>query len=163
LKDNPKVGAIVEAFMPGQAGAEATFQLLLGEASFSGLLPVTVYDADFISRRPITNLDLRGAGGVTYRYFEGEPLWPFGASPVRGWAVLRRLLSRAMLSADVGDARRVWAQLRRLHLQRRRRNHAAHHGGRGGEHAALLQRLGHEFPCSCHGFRRSDARLHRCV
>ncbi len=38
LKDNEKVGAIVDAFMPGQAAAEATFQLLLGEASFSGLL-----------------------------------------------------------------------------------------------------------------------------
>jgi hypothetical protein len=78
LKNSPKVGAIVDAFMPGQAAAEATFQLLLGEASFSGLLPVTVYDADFVERRPITNLDLRGAGGVTYRYFDGVPLWPMG-------------------------------------------------------------------------------------
>ena len=78
LKSSPKVGAILDAFMPGQAAAEATFQLLLGEASPSGLLPVTVYDADFIHRRPITNLDLRGSGGVTYRYFEGTPLWPFG-------------------------------------------------------------------------------------
>ena len=78
LKDSKKVGAIVDAFMPGQAAAEATLQLILGEVSFSGLLPVTVYDADFIHRRPITNLDLRAAGGVTYRYFEGTPLWPFG-------------------------------------------------------------------------------------
>jgi beta-glucosidase len=39
---------------------------------------VTVYDADFITQRPITNLDLRAQGGVTYRYFQGEPLWPFG-------------------------------------------------------------------------------------
>ena len=78
LKESAKVGAIVDAFMPGQAAAEATFQLLLGEASFSGLLPVTVYAADFIQQRPITNLDLRAQGGVTYRYFEGTPLWPFG-------------------------------------------------------------------------------------
>jgi len=78
LKQSPKVGAILEAFMPGQYGAEAAMALLLGEASPSGLLPVTVYDADFVTARPITNLDLRGAGGVTYRYFEGEPLWPFG-------------------------------------------------------------------------------------
>lgn len=38
LKESPGVGAIVDAFMPGQAAAEATFQLLLGEVSFSGLL-----------------------------------------------------------------------------------------------------------------------------
>ena len=42
------------------------------------LIAVTVYDADFIKQRPITNLDLRAQGGVTYRYFEGTPLWPFG-------------------------------------------------------------------------------------
>lgn len=78
LKDSPKVGAILEGFMPGQYAAEATMQLLLGEASPSGLLPVTVYDADFIHRRPITDLDLRGSGGVTYRYFDGVPQWPFG-------------------------------------------------------------------------------------
>jgi len=78
LKESGKVGAIVEAFFPGQYAAEAIMQLILGEASFSGLLPVTVYDKDYVTRRPITNLDLRGAGGVTYRYFEGTPLWPFG-------------------------------------------------------------------------------------
>ena len=78
LKQSSQVGAILEAFMPGQAAAEATFQLLLGLHSPSGLLPVTVYDADYIDRRPVSNLDLRGAGGVTYRYFAGVPLWPFG-------------------------------------------------------------------------------------
>jgi beta-D-xylosidase 4 len=78
LKDCPKVGAIVEAFMPGQFGAEAIMQILLGQASPSGLLPVTIYDADVIDRRPITNLDLRGSGGVTYKYFDGTPLWSFG-------------------------------------------------------------------------------------
>jgi beta-D-xylosidase 4 len=67
------VGAIIEGFMPGQFAAEATMQLLLGEASPSGLLPITVYEADYIKRRPITNLDLRGSGGVTYRYFDGVP------------------------------------------------------------------------------------------
>ena len=52
--------------------------MLAGQASFSGLLPVTVYDEDFTQRRPITNLNLRDAGGVTYRYFEGQPLYRFG-------------------------------------------------------------------------------------
>ena len=68
----------MEAFFPGQYAAEAIMQLLVGAVSPSGLLPVTVYDADYINRRPITLLDLRASGGVTYRYFEGTPLWPFG-------------------------------------------------------------------------------------
>ena len=78
FKDDQKVGAILDAFMPGQFAAEATMQLLMGEVSPSGLLPITNYDKDFIHRRPITNLDLRGAGGITHRYFDGTPLWPFG-------------------------------------------------------------------------------------
>ena len=67
--------------MPGQYGAEAIMRVLFGEASPSGLLPVTVYDADFIHRRPITNLELRSSAlqpGITYRYYTGTPLWPFG-------------------------------------------------------------------------------------
>ena len=78
LKESAKVGAIVEAFLPGQYGAEAVISTILGETSPAGLLPVTVYDSGFVDRRAITNLDLRAAGGVTYRYFDGVPLWPFG-------------------------------------------------------------------------------------
>lgn len=44
VQGHPKVGAIIDAFMPGQFAAEATMQLLLGEASPSGLLPITNYD-----------------------------------------------------------------------------------------------------------------------
>lgn len=78
LKESAQVGAILEGFMPGQFAAEATMRLLLGEVSPSGLMPTTVYNEDFIQRRPITNLDLRGAGGITYRYFDGSVQWPFG-------------------------------------------------------------------------------------
>ena len=53
FKGNAKVGAIIDAFMPGQAAAEATMQLLMGEVSSSGLLPITNYDKDFIHRRPV--------------------------------------------------------------------------------------------------------------
>ena len=56
LKQSNKVGAILEAFFPGQYAAEALMQLLLGHASPSALLPITVYDADFVQARSITNL-----------------------------------------------------------------------------------------------------------
>jgi len=55
---------------------------LLGERNPTGRLPVTIYDENFVSDRGIagniTNMSLRGNGGITYLHFEGEPLWPFG-------------------------------------------------------------------------------------
>ena len=58
--------AIVEAFYPGQGGAEATFEALLGERNTWGALPYSVYPAAFVNRS-ILNFDLRDDGGLTYR------------------------------------------------------------------------------------------------
>jgi hypothetical protein len=33
----------------------------------AGRLPVTIYPANFIQARKITNMDLRANGGITYR------------------------------------------------------------------------------------------------
>lgn len=78
LSESPKVGAILEAFYPGQYGGIAITQMLFGDVSPSGLLPYTIYDKEFVFRRNITDMGLRELGGVTYRYFEGTPLWHFG-------------------------------------------------------------------------------------
>jgi beta-glucosidase len=68
------VAAIVEAWYPGQAGGEALADVLFGDYNPGGRLPVTFY-------RSVNDLppfeDYR-MEGRTYRYFHGEPLYPFG-------------------------------------------------------------------------------------
>jgi len=68
------VPAIVEAWYPGQAGGEALADVLFGDYNPSGRLPVTFYRS--VDQLPaFTDYSMKGR---TYRYFEGEPLYPFG-------------------------------------------------------------------------------------
>ncbi|MDR2414098.1 MAG: glycoside hydrolase family 3 C-terminal domain-containing protein [Odoribacteraceae bacterium] len=68
------VPAIVEAWYPGQEGGRALALALSGIRNPSGRLPVTFYkSAEDLP--PFDDYDMRGR---TYRYFEGEPLFPFG-------------------------------------------------------------------------------------
>ncbi|HFE53182.1 MAG TPA: glucan 1,4-alpha-glucosidase, partial [Bacteroidetes bacterium] len=68
------VPAIVEAWYPGEAGGKAVANVLFGDVNPGGRLPVTFY-------RSIEDLppfeDYR-MENRTYRYFRGEPLYPFG-------------------------------------------------------------------------------------
>ena len=78
---NASIPSAMEAFYPGQAGAEAIVQALLGETNRFGRLPYTMYPAQFVSRSML-NFDLRAEGGLTYRYYDGHthgaPLFWFG-------------------------------------------------------------------------------------
>jgi len=68
------VPAIVEAWYPGQAGGIALADVLFGDYNPSGRLPVTFYQsADQLP--PFTDYSMKGR---TYRYFTGQPLFPFG-------------------------------------------------------------------------------------
>ena len=68
------VPAIVEAWYPGQAAGLALADVLFGNVSPAGRLPVTFYkSADQLP--PFSNYNMEGK---TYRYFRGEPLFPFG-------------------------------------------------------------------------------------
>ena len=71
-KDN--LPAILVAWYPGQRGGGAVADVLFGDANPAGRLPVTFYKAD----EKLPAFDDYAMAGRTYRYFEGEPLYPFG-------------------------------------------------------------------------------------
>ncbi|KRA75453.1 glycoside hydrolase family 3 [Caulobacter sp. Root656] len=66
--------AILAAWYPGQSGGVAIAETLAGLNNPSGRLPVTFYK----SARDLPPLVEYAMKGRTYRYFEGEPTYPFG-------------------------------------------------------------------------------------
>ena len=68
------VGAIVKAWYPGQEGGTAVADVLFGDYNPAGRLPVTFYK----SVEQLPPFDDYRMEGKTYRYFKGDPLYPFG-------------------------------------------------------------------------------------
>jgi beta-glucosidase len=68
------VPAIVQAWYPGEAAGTAIADVLFGDASPAGRLPVTFYR----SVEDLPPFDDYAMKGRTYRYFAGRPLYPFG-------------------------------------------------------------------------------------
>ncbi len=69
-----KVILILQAWYPGQEGGHAIVDVLLGDYSPSGKLPVTFYQ-NVDQLPPFEDYAMEGH---TYRFFRGEPLFPFG-------------------------------------------------------------------------------------
>jgi beta-glucosidase len=68
---------LLVAWYPGQRGGDAVADVLFGEYNPAGRLPVTFYSstdelADF------EDYNMRAGKGFTYRYYNGEALYPFG-------------------------------------------------------------------------------------
>jgi beta-glucosidase len=66
--------AIVEAWYSGEEGGAAIAENLSGKNNPAGRLPVTFYK----DVHQLPHFEDYSMKGRTYRYFEGEPLWPFG-------------------------------------------------------------------------------------
>jgi beta-glucosidase len=71
---NENVPAIVQAWYPGEEGGHAIADVLFGDYNPAGRLPVTFYK----SAGDLPPFEAYGMQGRTYRYFKGQPLYPFG-------------------------------------------------------------------------------------
>ena len=94
--------AIIEAWYPGGDGGQAVAELIAGDFSPSGRLPLTFYRSTE-DLPPFTDYGMKGR---TYRYFEGTPLYPFGY----GLSYTRFRYDQARLEQDrvaAGEAARA--------------------------------------------------------
>jgi beta-glucosidase len=72
--ENEHVPAILQLWYPGEEGGTALADVLFGDYNPAGRLPVTFYKS-VDQLPPFEDYNMKGR---TYRYFEGEPLYPFG-------------------------------------------------------------------------------------
>lgn len=68
------VPAILQQFYPGEEGGTALAEVLFGDVNPAGRLPVTVYRG-IEQLPPFDDYTMKNR---TYRFFDGEPLYPFG-------------------------------------------------------------------------------------
>ncbi|MBP2161151.1 MULTISPECIES: glycoside hydrolase family 3 C-terminal domain-containing protein [Asticcacaulis] len=91
--------AIVEAWYPGGEGGRAIANLLAGDFSPAGRLPVTFYK----SAEQLPSFKNYGMNGRTYRYFAGEALYPFGFGlSYTTFAYGKPVVDRSRLAAGEG-------------------------------------------------------------
>jgi beta-glucosidase len=68
------VAAIVQAWYPGEEGGAAIADVLFGDYNPAGRLPMTFYK----SLDQLPPFESYAMDGRTYRFFNGQPLYPFG-------------------------------------------------------------------------------------
>lgn len=72
--EQEKADAVMQLWYPGARGGRVVAQVLFGELSPSGKLPVTFYK----NTEDLPAFEDYSMKGRTYRYLETEPLYPFG-------------------------------------------------------------------------------------
>ncbi|EEF48473.1 Periplasmic beta-glucosidase precursor, putative [Ricinus communis] len=78
----PKIGSILWAGYPGEAGGTALAEIIFGDHNPGGKLPVTWYPQQY-TKIPMTDVRMRpqiasGYPGRSYRFYEGKKVFEFG-------------------------------------------------------------------------------------
>ena len=97
---NEHLPAIIQAWYPGGEGGTAVADVLFGDYNPAGRLPVTFYKS-IAQLPPFDDYDMTNR---TYRYFEDEPLFPFGfglSYTNFEYSNLNILLDQIQLSASI--------------------------------------------------------------
>ncbi|PQQ15079.1 putative beta-D-xylosidase 2 [Prunus yedoensis var. nudiflora] len=81
--NDPRVGGILWAGYPGQAGGAAIARVLFGTTNPGGKLPMTWYPQEYLRNLAMTAMEMRsspskGYPGRTYRFYKGPVVYPFG-------------------------------------------------------------------------------------
>lgn len=94
-----KAAAVLQLWYPGARGGKAVADILFGDCSPSGKLPVTFYR----SLEELPAFEDYSMKGRTYRYMEQEALYPFGYGLTYGDVRVERadLVSKDEVSGDV--------------------------------------------------------------
>lgn len=74
VPESENCDAIIQAWYGGERGGEAVADIIFGDYNPSGKLPVTFYK----NTDQLPDFEDYRMAGRTYRYFRGEPLFPFG-------------------------------------------------------------------------------------
>ena len=74
VPEQQSTDAILQVWYGGQAGGQAVAEVLFGRVNPSGKLPVTFYR----NVEQLPDFEDYNMEGHTYRFFRGEPLYPFG-------------------------------------------------------------------------------------
>lgn len=93
------VPAIVEAWYPGEEGGDAVAEVLLGNYNPAGRLPVTFYK----SMSQLPDFEDYAMKNRTYRYFTGQPLYPFGC----GLSYTQFRYSNLQMPSEVKDGQGI--------------------------------------------------------
>jgi len=97
--EQENLSAIVNAWYGGEAAGTAVSDVLFGDYSPSGRLPVTFYKSD----ADLPSFDDYSMQNRTYRYFKGDPLYPFGF----GLSYTKFVYSNLKLSKTKSDSYRI--------------------------------------------------------
>jgi beta-glucosidase len=103
---NQNANAILEAWYPGEEGGTAVGEILAGAYNPAGRLPVTFYKS-VADLPPFDDYSMKGR---TYRYFTGQPLYPFGYG--LSYTRFAYRITKAPASVKAGESLQVDVEVR---------------------------------------------------